>query len=253
MISIDLSTAIKSTNEILAGKAPEQKLASRLFFSLCLTTIFMLVPRLNFLMASDFDALKPVLLKPLQGYLLGPDQMWLLIEAIVFFLLFVWLMGFMIAHINGEKDRDPKTDAYSPIREELQKIPKWELNFKNFSRVPARDVKADVQMVIENKFKKLDLKFLMDDDLKVNEAANDVSLRLDNNSGLSLLFFVDTLAAKANGENERFQYLLQMTGNQVARDQVVEFTGIWYRLSEQGDGLAKYGFRGPCVMKSVLT
>ncbi len=248
-VSVDLGSAIRATNELLGGRQPEQRAASLIALSLLLSAIFFAIS--HFDGASGGFYWQSTLLQTIvtQLGLSGPPQLWLLVEALLFFLGALACVKLIVWSFKTKSDTDPRTDALTPVREELVKVPRWDLELRNFNAMPASNKVARVRMTMNEKFKKLSVEFEISDGLEVKGYADDVSLQVVGGNEVSLMFFISKLANAAGGKTEDFEYLITAKGVQDGSDKTIKFDGAWYRLSETKPS---YGMRGPCHLVSVL-
>jgi hypothetical protein len=246
-VSIDLGGAIKATNEILAGNTPPQRTASVLFLALVLSAVFFLLPRLEST-SSFYLNLSPMILGGLAvKWQHIPPQLWMSIEYFLYFAVSIAIVLLFFVLFRSRIETDPKTDALSPIREELVKIQGWTLLMNGFHDSAHDSRSAKIELTMNSKWKKLSLKFIIQNGMAVRALANDVSLQLLDGGQISLLFVVEDLAVGADNLSEDFDYLLTVKGSQPDRNSKVTLNGQWYRLSERREG---YGQRGPCELTS---
>lgn len=248
-MAIDLGAAIKATNELLAGKEPAQRTASALGLGLLISAIFFLLPRVTF---GDPPYIKPAAFmfkKFADVQKFGfPPSIWMTLEAIIFFLISLFIVMGLFKYFGPEIDEDQRTDALTPIRKELVKVNFWNLTLNGFHSGPQDQRTATIKMEMDDKWKKLRINFEIKNGMQVNGRASDVSLQLLDGGDLSLLFFIEKIAIGPEKKDEDFDYLVVVKGMQPTSGASVSLEGEWYRLSQQS---ADYGLRGPCQLTST--
>jgi hypothetical protein len=246
-MSIDLGGAIKATNEILAGNTPPQRTASVLLLALILSAIFFMLPRLDSLAPYSVN-FSPIIFEGLSNKFQNvPSKLWMSFEYLFYFLISVAVVLLFFTFFRARLESDPKSDALSPIREELVKIQNWTLLMNGFHDTQQDSRTAKIDLSMNSKWKKLNLKFFIQNGMMVNSLADDVSLQLLDGGQISLLFLVEDIAVGPDNKPEDFDYLFTVKGSQPNATSKVTLNGQWYRLSEKRLG---YGQRGPCELTS---
>jgi hypothetical protein len=246
MTLIDIPGAIKETNRILSGQTIGQAI-----FSLLLTTVLLAAV---IFYSAQFDPSEAWAFSrvPIFSFL-DSDQKNFALELLAI-LGFSFLLNFLLWKLNfGAPAFDPKTDAYTPIRNQLTKSEYWDITFFGFF-LNGQDKTGRVRMLVNESYKKLEITLEFWDNIELKGDGRDVAMKLDNGK-LSVMFLIDATAKNTNVYNggaiaPRLKYLVQVMQSSSSIEGKVLFIGDWYRLKAIGDddSLADHG---SCELESI--
>ncbi len=253
-LNVNLNEAIKETNLILAGRSKAQNVFSFILIAFLVNLMFLLLLHLSFLNTS----LVLVKESAITNWIMARWTPLTDREAILLELVLVVIVAFFVTYMIWKLDYgaprfDPKSDAYSPLREELSRVQTWDLTANNFFNGQA-EITCRIAMTVDEDSKKLFIDFEIFDQMSVNSLARDVSLRLHDEGMITMIFLIDSMV-QVNATNstpvspaEMFKYFFRLEGHQKDPQKAPYFSGSWYRLSEQSTN-HKFEARGTCVLE----
>lgn len=254
-LNVNLNEAIKETNLILAGKSKAQNVLSFVLIVLLVSSIFLVLLHLSASEVSFFalsaDSAVTTRLRSIWTSLSVREAF--LVE-IVCAVILAFLVTYLLWKLDyGAPRFDPKSDAYSPLREELSRVQTWDLTAKNFFNGQA-EITCRIVMTVDESSKKLFIDFEIFDQMTVKCLAKDVSLRLHDEGMITMIFLVDSMVqvnashATPISPAEQFKYFFRLEGHQKDIKKPPRFSGSWYRLSEPS-GTHKFDARGTCDLE----
>jgi hypothetical protein len=253
-LNVNLNEAIKETNLILAGRSKAQNVFSFILITFLVNSMFLVLLHLAVVESSLVlvkDSAIANWLSTRWGSLTNR-------EALLLEFLIVMISSFVVTYLIWKLDYgaprfDPKSDAYSPLREELSRVPTWDLTANNFFNGQA-EITCRIAMTVDVGSKKLFIDFEIFDQMSVKSLAKDVSLRLHDEGMITMIFLIDSMV-QVNATHitpvspaEQFKYFFRIEGHQKDPQKPPYFSGSWYRLSEASTS-HKFEARGTCTLE----